>query len=1491
MTQQINYFREVIQDFSTVVDILRYRSWIQPDTKAFTFLEDGETEERTLTYQQLDQRSRAIASQLQAMGMSGERALLVYPPGLDYLTAFFGCLYAGVVAVPAYPPRNQRNTPRIQAIVSDAQAQIALTTTAIYSKTKSLLAEKQDNLQWLVTDNLAPGLEDTWCEPLINTKSLAFLQYTSGSTGIPKGVMISHGNLLHNTTMTYQFMNHSPASKFISWLPIYHDMGLIGGVLQPLYGGFSCILMSPASFLQRPYRWLKAISHYQGTTSGAPNFAYDLCIQKITPEQRATLDLTTWDVAFSGAEPVRQETLERFAATFAECGFRQEAFYPCYGMAEATLMVSGGCKTASPDVKTILKSALSQNQVQETTSQEDTQTFVSCGQTLPQQQILIVNPETLTPCPANEVGEIWVSGPSVGHGYWDRASETQETFHAYLKDSQVGPFLRTGDLGFLDDGQLFITGRAKDLIIIRGRNLYPQDIELTVESTHQSLRSVSGAAFAVEVDNQEQLCVVQELEFRAKPHLDEVIAAIRQAVAEEHEIQVYAVVLIQPGTIPKTSSGKIQRRATKANFLVGNLDVVASSINKNVEIVRRETKLQRQTLLTLTPQESQPLLESYIQQQVARVLAIANEVNPQQPLSALGLDSLKVFELKNQIELDLEVSLSIVDFFEGLSVRSLCVKILAELTAENSLPSVSLTQVEEAEVHPLSFAQQRLWFIHQLAPESSAHNIPVAIKFQGNLNIEVLAQSLNEIIKRHEILRTNFLLREGEPVQVIQKAITLSLPVADLRKLSVSDRIAHMQCLSTELTQQPFDLSGQLLLRAKVVQLTEQEYRLLLIVHHIIVDGWSMGILIRELASLYEAFSTGKPSPLPELPIQYVDFAYWQKQWLQGKRMATLLTYWKRQLGSQVPTLNLPIDQPRSAIQTFQGASVNFVLPKQVSKSIKNLSREEGVTVFMTLLAALQTLLHRYTNQDDIVVGTDVANRNRSEIEPLIGFFVNILVLRTNLSGNPSFRELLGRVREVALGAYTHQDLPFPALVKALSPERNLSQTPLFQVLFVLQNLPMFSLELPGVTLTPLKVDIEGAKFDLALFMEETEQGLVGTWNYSIDLFKPSTITLMSEHFETLLNSIVTEPDTQINSLEILTETEKQNRAVEQKQRQEAKFKKFKTIKPKTINLPTGELIKTGYLNIEETLPLVVEPTTNDLEFPEWLKTHRDFIQNQLLKHGAILFRNFNYNSSAEFEKVAQAIWPNLFGEYGDLPRATVNGKVYGSTPYPADKAILFHNESSHLQSWPLKIWFFCLQAAQQGGETPIVDCRKIYQLLNPKLRERFEQKQLMYVRNFTEGLDVSWQQFFRTTDKTVVENCCRQGGINFEWLSDHSLRTRSYRQAITQHPHNGTMVFFNQIQLHHISYLEATVQESLLSLFGEEQLPRNVYYGDGSSIEVSATQEISELYQQEKVSFPWQQGDILMLDNMLIAHGRNPYIGSRKILVAMGEMNRLTNN
>ncbi|GAB1538916.1 fatty acyl-AMP ligase [Scytonema sp. NUACC21] len=468
MTQILNNFPENSHQCATVVDILRDRSFRTPYKQAFTFLEDGETQELTLTYHELDRRSRVVAAQLQALGLSGERAILLYPPGLDYLTAFFGCLYAGIVAVPAYPPRNQRNTPRIQAIIKDAQAAIILTTTTIFPTIQSLLEKEssQGNLRWLTTDDLPQGIEDSWEERAIIAQTLAFLQYTSGSTGTPKGVMLNHGNLLHNAAVTYQVMEHSPESQFISWLPVYHDMGLIGGILQPLYGGFPCVLMSPTAFLQRPYRWLQAISRYRGTTSGGPNFAYELCIQRITPEQRSTLDLSSWSVAFNGAEPIRQETLERFSATFAECGFCPEAFYPCYGMAEATLMVSGGVKKALPPCKTVAKSSLEKNCIVEASADsDDIQTFVSCGQTVPQQRIAIAHPETLMSCHSHEVGEIWVSGPSIGQGYWNRPLETEQTFHAYLKDTGEGPFLRTGDLGFLHNGELFITGRAKDLII------------------------------------------------------------------------------------------------------------------------------------------------------------------------------------------------------------------------------------------------------------------------------------------------------------------------------------------------------------------------------------------------------------------------------------------------------------------------------------------------------------------------------------------------------------------------------------------------------------------------------------------------------------------------------------------------------------------------------------------------------------------------------------------------------------------------------------------------------------------------------------------------------------------------------------------------------------------------------------------------------------------------------------------------------------------
>ncbi len=575
----LNHETKTPQASSSLVDILLQRAQNQPERKAYIFLKDGETDEVSLTYQELDRRVRAIATSLQSQGAMGERALLLYPPGLEFIAAFFGCLCAGVVAVPAYPPRRNQKMSRLQAIVADAQATVALTTTSVLGNIEGRFTENPEltEVRWVATDNIGSDRADDWQELAPGADTLAFLQYTSGSTGTPKGVMVSHGNLLHNLALIHRGFEHMPNSRGVIWLPPYHDMGLIGGVLQPLYGGFPVTLMPPLVFLQKPIRWLQAISRYKATTSGGPNFAYDLCVKKIKPEQLTALDLSSWEVAFTGAEPINADTLERFAATFEPCGFRREAFYPCYGMAENTLFVSGGLKAAEPIIRRVDGAALSQNQVMACTGEEEeVRAIVGCGGSPNDQKIVIANPESKTQCPDGQVGEIWVSGSSVAQGYWRKKQETEETFNAYLADTGDGPFLRTGDLGFLLDGELFVTGRIKDVIIIRGQNHYPQDIELTVQKSHPGLRPNCGAAFTVEFKGSERMVIVQEVErsYLRKLDVNEVVGNIRQAVTAEHRLQVYATVLVKTGSIPKTTSGKIRRHACRAEFLTGSLIVV-----------------------------------------------------------------------------------------------------------------------------------------------------------------------------------------------------------------------------------------------------------------------------------------------------------------------------------------------------------------------------------------------------------------------------------------------------------------------------------------------------------------------------------------------------------------------------------------------------------------------------------------------------------------------------------------------------------------------------------------------------------------------------------------------------------------------------------------------------------------------------------------------------------------------------------------------------
>jgi acyl-CoA synthetase (AMP-forming)/AMP-acid ligase II len=560
---------------SDLIGLLRLRALRQPDQRAYTFVTDDDVAVDYLTYSLLDRRARAIAALLEDQGAKGERVLLLYPPGLEFIEAFFGCLYSGAIAIP-YPLPSRQQLERVQLIVADAQVSTVLTTAALLPGIKQRLDHSE--LQWLSTDDVALERAEYWREPAPQS-GLAYLQYTSGSTSMPKGVMVSHANVLHNAAYLDHVFDHGTDTVVITWLPHFHDMGLIYGVILPLFKGHPCYAMTPLSIVQQPIRWLRAIARYRGTHTVGPNFAYAHCIRKIKKERCEGLDLSSWRVAINGSEPVRQETLEEFTRRFKPYGFKKTVFCPGYGLAEATLMVSGTLRRDKPAFCTVAADKLSQHQVVEyTLASEQAKTLMGNGKPTFGTTVLIVDPETSLECPADRIGEIWVGGPSVTLGYWNRSEETETKFRAHLADTGAGPFLRTGDLGFLLDGELYVTGRISDLIIIAGRNYYPQDIELTVQHCHAAIRPGCCAAFSVDVEGEERLIVAAEVDHRPANNGNgtlngkEIVQAIREAVAATHQLQAYEIVLLRSGAIPKTSSGKIRRKDCRIGFQTQTLN-------------------------------------------------------------------------------------------------------------------------------------------------------------------------------------------------------------------------------------------------------------------------------------------------------------------------------------------------------------------------------------------------------------------------------------------------------------------------------------------------------------------------------------------------------------------------------------------------------------------------------------------------------------------------------------------------------------------------------------------------------------------------------------------------------------------------------------------------------------------------------------------------------------------------------------------------------
>lgn len=571
--------KNVQAEFKTLMDALLFHAKQRPDKNAFTYLEDGEDIEISITFGELDRKARAFAAHLQSISQPGSRALLLYPTGLEFVIAYMGCLYAEVIAIPTTVPHLKRSSPRLLLMMKDAEADIACTTQGVYKKIQFLAEEHEEfkNIQWVISEHISERKSDEWIKPESKPENIAFLQYTSGSTSTPKGVMISNFNLLRTIQDMQIGFKADEDTIITSWLPLFHDLGLIFGLLLPILTGGKSYIMSPVSFLERPYRWLKAITKYRSTHTAAPNFAYDLCTRKITEEEKKTLNLRNITVATIAAEPIRLETMQNFSAAFEASNFNYNAFLPGYGLAEATVKVSGKEIGNRPAHCFLDADELERNNVVVVSeSGRNAYPIIGCGWSSINADIRIVNPATNIQCPQNEIGEIWVQSDSVARGYWNNPEASMITFQARLADTHDGPFLRTGDMGFIHEGELYITGRIKDMIIIQGRNYYPQDIELTMEKSHEALRPSCGAVFALDDGKTEHLIAVQEVrrEFRKSEKLKEVADSIRMAIAKNHGLRAHAVVLITPSTIHKTTSGKIQRSAVRESFSNKSLEVL-----------------------------------------------------------------------------------------------------------------------------------------------------------------------------------------------------------------------------------------------------------------------------------------------------------------------------------------------------------------------------------------------------------------------------------------------------------------------------------------------------------------------------------------------------------------------------------------------------------------------------------------------------------------------------------------------------------------------------------------------------------------------------------------------------------------------------------------------------------------------------------------------------------------------------------------------------
>ncbi|SDR22089.1 non-ribosomal peptide synthase domain TIGR01720/amino acid adenylation domain-containing protein [Paraburkholderia fungorum] len=1105
----------------TLLDALAVHLAHQPDQIAIRFLADGERDERTLTYRELDARARQLAATLLTQASPGDRAMLLLPSGLDYAVAFLGCLHAGIAAVPVYPPEptQPQQFERLLAILGDAQPRLLLTDLAHAGAVNALATEHSEGVHETAVPITLPVDATTTDDALaialnapvsIDGSTIAFLQYTSGSTSTAKGVMVSHANLVANERAISSAMAFTSADTMVSWLPLFHDMGLIGGLLAPLFGGFPLVLLSPQHFLEAPARWLKAIANYRGTVSGGPNFAYQLCADRVRSGQLDGIKLDSWRVAFCGAEPIRAETLMQFAAQFGMHDFNANALFPCYGLAEATLLVSGAEPGHGMKVRHVAPQALSEGALK---ASGDGVALVSCGRVPDAHSVLIVDPATQAQLADEQIGEIWVNGPSVANGYWRNEEASAETFVTSDTDNAGAQhWLRTGDLGCVVDGELFVTGRVKDLIIVRGQNYYPQDIEATLTQKVDKVRKGRIIAFAANEQGVEGIGIAAEVSRAvAKADPAELFAQINRAVAQAHGEPVSVIVLLAPGDLPRTSSGKLRRSACATAWRDGALPTVA--------VYRRASDTSGNALARAPYRAPQSAVEQALVEQWEAVFDHA-PLGIDDDFFDLGGDSLKAARLAARVGETFSVTMPPRIVFEARTVALQAEwvtamqhagrAVIAPLVAEPAATSSTLASAQrDGTPHPLSPAQEALYFEWKLDPASTAYHVSGALRARGPLDVARLHQALAEVCASHDALRVRFDERDGVPYQQAIDAPRFDWHVTDVSSFDAASREAHLQDQLIAIAHAPFDLHHGALLRATLVRVAADEHVLQLTMHHIVADAWSFALIIESLFQRYENRVVSGDAQ----PCAYFTSVEHERRALSAARIDEQLTYWRAQLGSQHTDIMLS-GARRDAPRDSAGARVTRRLPADLVARIGTLARSHGLTLPMTLMAAFAALLYRYGGQTDIRIGVPLNNRRDASAERAIGYFVNTVVVRVALAGALPFASLLRTTRDALLDAQAHQDVPFHRVVAALQPQRDNGRTPLFQVAFNFDQVDWKQV-LRSSTLQLQRVEhgAEATPFDLALNLSRDDDGVQLAFEYPVELFDGDTVEQFADAY------------------------------------------------------------------------------------------------------------------------------------------------------------------------------------------------------------------------------------------------------------------------------------------------------------------------------------------------------------------------------------------